>query len=263
MSNNKPTTQRLPVGDFARALRGEIQVKIGPSLQRSWDITVRALPIMLAALALIIGLNLLLQGLFDQWIPVDPKLPNVRNQLLQGLIGMLVMAPFVAYLSYAGLLNARDQQPLWSHWSLVLGAARKVLAVTAIQAVLMLIVMAVTLVITLLIGLPLGVVMALLFVALAYLQLSLILAVPLVLDQQVTAVRACIGSWLVISKQTGPLLMLYGLMLTILIISALPLMLGLLFTVPMLFNLTGVVYDQLIGPKTMPAPAVMEDEHVT
>lgn len=263
MSQEKQATQRLPVGDFSRALRGDIKLQVGPTLQRGWDITARALPIMLTALAVIIVVNLLLQGLFEQWIPVDPKQPNLRNQLLQGIIGMLVMAPLVAYLSYAGLLNARDQKPLWSHWQLVFGAARRVFLVTAIQAGLMLVIVAVMVFIPVAIGLPLGVVMALLFVALAYLQLSLILAVPLVLDQQLTAVRACIGSWLVVSKLTAPLIMLYVLMMTILFISALPLMLGLIFTVPMLFNLTGVVYDQLIGPKSSPELAIVEDEHVT
>ncbi|WP_127348101.1 hypothetical protein [Pseudidiomarina mangrovi] len=262
MNQQKQATQRLPVGDFSRALRGDIKLAVGASLQRSWDITVRALPLMLTALAVVIAINLLLQGLFNQWIPVDPEQPNLRNQVLQGLIGMLVMSPFVAYLSYAGLLNARDEKPLWSHWQWVLGAAQRVIAVTAIQAVLMVIIVSVIIVLQLALGLPLGLVMALLFVALAYLQLSLILAVPLVLDQQLTAVRACIGSWLVVSKVSFPLMTLFGLMLTILFISALPLMLGLLFTVPMLFNLTGVVYDQLIGPKTGPALAVVEDDHV-
>ncbi len=262
MSQEKQANQRLPVGDFSRALRGDIKLEIGPSLQRSWDITVRALPIMLTALAVIIVINLLLQGLFERWIPVDPQLPNLRNQLLQAIIGMLVMAPLVAYLSYAGILNARDERPLWSHWQLVLGVARKVIAVTAIQATLMLVIVTVVVVLPVAIGLPLGVVMSLLFVALAYLQLSLILAVPLVLDQHLTPFRACMGSWLVVTKQTGPLIVLYALMLIILFISALPLMLGLLFTVPMLFNLTGVVYDQLIGPKAHTDIAPTENEHV-
>jgi len=258
VSQEKQPTQRLSVGDFSRALRGEIKLEIGSSLQRSWDITVRALPIMLTALALIIVINMLLHGLFDQWIPVDPAQPNVRNQLLQAVIGMLVMSPLVAYLSYAGILNARDQKPLWSHWSLVLAAARRVIAVTAIQAALMLIIVVLVIVIPVAIGLPLGIVMGLLFVALAYLQLTLILAVPLVLDQQLSAVRACLGSWLVVTKLSGPLLGLYALMLVILFISALPMMLGLLFTVPMLFNLTGVVYDQLIGPKSPTELALAE-----
>lgn len=258
MSQEKQATKRLPVGDFSRALRGEISLEVGASLQRSWDITVRALPIMLTALAVIIVANLLLQTLMQQWIPVDPAQPNLRNQLMQAVIGMLLMSPLVAYLSYAGMLNARDQGPQWQHWSVVLAAARRIIAVTAIQAGLMLVIVAVVIVIPVAIGLPLGVVMALLFVALAYLQLSLILAVPLVLDQQLTAVRACLGSWMVITKLTRPLIALYGLMLIILFISALPMMLGLLFTVPMLFNLTGVVYDQLIGPHTASEPTPVE-----
>jgi hypothetical protein len=35
-------------------------------------------------------------------------------------------------------------------------------------------------------------------------------------------------------------------------------MLGLLLSIPMLFNLTGVVYDQLIGPKS--PPALLEED---
>lgn len=263
MSQQKQPTQRLPVGDFSRALRGDIKLEVGVTLQRSWDITVRSLPLMLAALAVVLVINWWLQLLFQQWIPVDPSNPNVRNQILQSVIGMLVMSPLVAYLSFAGLLNARDERPLWSHWHGVLRAAPRVLAVTAIQIILMLLIVLVTLGLSLVLSFALTLLMALLFVALAYLQLSLLLAVPLVLDQQLTAVRASIGSWLVVTKSMGPLVMLYGLMLVILFISALPMLLGLLFTVPMLFNLTGVVYDQLIGPKTTSESMMVEDEHAS
>lgn len=258
MSNRKQTTQRPAVGDFSRALRGEIKLAVGPSLQRSWDITLRTLPLMLSALALIIIVNVLLQSVFDQWIPVDLQQLNPRNQAVQALLGMLIMAPLVAYLSYAGLLNARDQKPTWQHWQLVLGFAPRVLAATVIQAGLMMVIVLLIMVLPTLLGVPLALTMALLLVALVYLQLSLILAIPLVLDQRLSAVRACIGSWLVVTKVMAPLLALYSIMLLIVFISAVPMMLGLLLSIPMLFNLTGVVYDQLIGPKS--PPALLEED---
>lgn len=87
-----------------------------------------------------------------------------------------------------------------------------------------------------------------LFVLIAiYLQLSFTLATPLILERQLSVSRAIFASVLILNKKMLPLIAIYAIFTVIVIISALPLLLGLIFTIPMSFNVIGVIYNRLIG----------------
>lgn len=257
MSNNSNNTApQLAAGDFSRALRGEIKLTIGPLLQRSWDITLRSLPWMLMVFIGVLALSAVVSEILMAVFPYDEQAManpeaidweqvNLGNLVLSSLLQELILAPFTAMLVFVGMLNAIDQKPSVAKLRGVLKFAPQLMLV----AVLKLVVMALGVGIIIAVASFLSVALAILLGVLAaiYLQLAMMLAVPLVIDRQLSATRALIASFLVINKAMFPVLGLMVLVGVIVVISALPLLLGLIFTIPMAFNALGVVYNALVG----------------
>ncbi|KFZ31815.1 hypothetical protein IDSA_03775 [Pseudidiomarina salinarum] len=234
----------LAAGDFSKALRGEIKLPVGEVLQRSWEITLRALPIMLAGLILLILVNAVATAILENWFPVDETDPEPFNVVISYFISIVVVAPFSGILIYLGILNAGDIKPGFADFGRALSRAPQVILTTLYPAVLM----GIVVVLALLLGaISPALSMAVIVAVGIYIQLSFILAVPLVLDRNMVPHRACLASILIINKQMLPVFAVYMILLLIVIISMLPLFLGLIFTLPMTFNVTGVIYNTLIG----------------
>lgn len=240
----KPTPTVPAAGEFGRALRGEQQFAVGEVLQYSWDITARALPSMLPVLALVLVVNTLLQTLLQSYFPVDFEQPNAANMLIQHAISMLFVAPLLGIVSYLGVYHARQQvvdqrllQRIWLRAGALIGVASSQFVLTLLSA----------LVIALL-PLPNALKLTLLVLAACYWQLALTLAVPLLLDQQLYLSRALFASILVFHRAMAKMLALYVVLWVIIVISALPMLLGLIFTLPLLYIATGTLYHCLIGP---------------
>lgn len=234
----------LEAGDFSKALRGEIKLPVGEVLQRSWEITLRVLPIMLAGLAILFVVNSLLSLLLDNWFPLDQTDPDPLNVVLRSFISLFVVAPFSAILIYLGILNAGDIKPRFADFGRALSRAPQVILATLYPTVLMTIVV----VLALMLGaFSQALSMALIVAVGIYIQLSFILAVPLVLDRNMVPHRACLASVIIINKQMLPVFAIYFVLLLIVLISMLPLLLGLIFTLPLTFNVAGVIYNTLIG----------------
>lgn len=257
MSNNSNnTTPNLPVGDFGQALRGEIKLTIGQLLQRSWDITLRSLPWMLGVFIGIVALNIVVSDVlalvfpFDEQVlaeqtEIDWEQVNVGNFIAGSLLQELILAPFAAMLVYIGMLNAADRKPSLRKLRGVLRFAPQLVLVAFIKLVLTALVAGVFAAIGLLLGGAFAVVLVML--AVIYLQLVMMFAVPLIIDRELNAPRALLASFLVINKAMFPVLGFMALVAIICAISAIPLFLGLIFTLPMAFNAIGVVYHALIG----------------
>lgn len=257
MSNNSNNTApKIAAGDFSRALRGEIKLTVGPLLQRSWDITLRSLPWMLGVFIAVMLLNMVVSEILMTLLPYDEQAManpenidweqvNLGNFVISSLLQELILAPFAAMLIFVGMLNAIDQKPSFSKLRGVLQFAPQLMLVALLKLIVMVlgagIILGVFQFISVGLAILLGVLVAI------YLQLVMMLAVPLIIDRQLSAVRALIASFLVINKAMFPVLGLMVLVGIIVVISALPLLLGLIFTLPMAFNAIGVVYNSLVG----------------
>lgn len=258
-NSNNTTTPVVPVGDFAQALRGEIKLSVGTMLQRAWDITLRSLPWMLGVFVVLFLINMLLSGVLSSVFPFDEEafaaqesidweqLP-IGNILASSLLQELIMAPFAAMLVYIGLVNAADKKPSISGLRKVLQYAPQVVLVALCKLLITGITAGLVVVVLSFISGTLAVVLTLLVII--YIQITLMLSVPFVIDRELNAFRAIMASFLVINKAMFPVLGLMLLMGIIILISAIPLFLGLIFTLPMAFNAVGVVYHSLIGVDT-------------
>ncbi|MDN7137806.1 hypothetical protein J6J34_06235 [Pseudidiomarina sp. 1ASP75-14] len=229
--------------NFAAALRGEVPLQVGDVIQRSWDITLRALPIMLLGLVILMLVNLVLSTVSAQLFPVDEENVNFFNMFGQSVLSGLLIAPFTAILVLMGLRNARDEKPTLGLISEALRFAPQMIAVAAI----LMAAMAVPGIILYFIFGATGTFFALFILIAIYLQLSFTLVTPLILDRHLTVSRAIFASVLILNKKMAPLVAIYAIFTIIVIISALPLFLGLIFTIPMSFNVIGVIYNRLIG----------------
>ncbi len=245
-----------PQGDFSQALRGDIKFSVGAVLQRSWDITLRSLPMMLAAGVVVLLINFFVGTVLEQLLPggemIDPdsgefQLENVSfiNLALTNLLQASILAPFIGLLVCIAIRNAADLKTSTANLREVFHFAPQLIAVVVITTVAVMIgagLLALT-------HYVIGWVGAITLIALLtlYVQLALTLAVPLVLDRKLSAMRAILGSIMIINKVMGRVLGLFILVYIIVFISALPLGLGLIFTLPMLYNVTGVLYQTLVG----------------
>jgi len=246
----------VPPGDFAAALRGEKSFAIGQLLQRAWDITLRSLPMLLIAGVVVILISMVVGSLVEALLPTSDVVVDDSgevnwasiswtNIVLSNLINQAILAPFVAMLVLIGLRNGADLKTNFGQLKQVFASTPQLVLIVIVTTAIMVVAAATLVFLGSFVSMVLG--FTLMALVLIYFQIAFTLAVPLVLDRGLSAWRAIIASLLVINKQMWRVLGLYLVMWIIMFISALPLGLGLLFTIPMLYNLNGVLYHTLIG----------------
>ncbi|RUO41110.1 hypothetical protein CWE22_02670 [Pseudidiomarina aestuarii] len=254
-------------GNFSRALRGEEPLVIGEVLQRAWEITVRSLPVMLPLMIAYIVIAMVLNSLFLT-IPegmtmfdvmLDPELKSDNDWT--GIVTQIILAPLWGGLTLIGILNANDEKITFSAAFSVLQRSIPVMAVTFVK-------LALPALITFLAFVSIGLFSppaagAVSLIALIIINITFMLAIPLVVHRQTSVFKSIMGSVLVLRRYFWRALGLMIIMVIIIIISALPLLLGLLFTLPLLFNVTGVLYIALLGDRdTQEAEPVFAEEQV-
>lgn len=240
---NEPQKQSTQTDNFAAALRGEAPLAVGDVIQRSWDITLRALPMMLLGVAVLIIMNAVVSGIAEAIFPVEGEQLDPRNSMLQSLLSVIFVAPFTAVVTLMGLKNARDAKPGLECFTEALCCLPQVLAITFIMSFA---VMLLATLFFLIFGMG-GIALALVLVTAVYFQFAFLLAIPLVLERGLKVTRAIFASILVMNKKMFTVLGIYIVLFVIVFVSALPLFLGLIFTLPMSFNVVGVIYNRLIG----------------
>jgi hypothetical protein len=246
MQDSKPNDsqkQATQTDNFAAALRGDAPLAVGDVIQRSWDITLRALPMMLIAVVVLIIMNGVVASIAESVFPVNPEQLDPRNSMLQSLLSIVFVAPFTAVVTLMGLKNARDAKPGMECFAHALRHTPQVLAITFIMSLAVMILAALFF---LIFGIG-TVAVSLVLVTAIYFQFSFLLAIPLVLERGLKVNRAILASFLVMNKKMFTVLGIYVVLFIIIFISALPLFLGLIFTFPMSFNVVGVIYNRLIG----------------
>ncbi|MBY6063103.1 hypothetical protein CWI80_00915 [Pseudidiomarina sediminum] len=248
------------------AINGQVPLRVGDVLQRSWDITLRALPMMLLGLVVLMIVNVIVSTLGQALFPVDEmELQNhMGNFAAQNILGIIVLAPFTAVLTVMALQNARDGKAKLNAFGRAFQCAPQIIAISVISTTVV-VIAAVILGLLFDIG---GTFVALLVLVAIYIQFSFLLAAPLVLERSMKVSRAITASFLMTNSRMLPILGIYLILSVIVFISALPLLLGLLFTIPMSFNVIGVIYNRLVGveqlePQADSATEQLESESST
>ncbi|RUO79382.1 hypothetical protein [Pseudidiomarina taiwanensis] len=259
MSDDKIPVER---GNYAAAAAGAIDFKLGNALQRSWEITLRSLPVMLPIAVVTIILSSLLSGVLEQYFPPggpEPETVNVTNGVINMIVPQFLIAPVYAILTLMGIINANDQQLSFKYVGDALRLAPRVVLASFAQYLILLAAVFIPVLVLSWLSPALAIVLAVMLMVSSMILLTLMM--PLIVHRQFSVGRAIMGSFLVIKNYFWRVLILLALMYIILFISALPLLIGLIFTVPMLHNLTGVIYITLFGDgsEQLNSPPITED----
>lgn len=240
-------------GNFSKALRGEEPLVIGNVLQRSWEITVRGLPVMLPLVVLCVLISILINyllapetagtSMFE--VAADPEL-QAQTEWARYLTDLIV-APLWGGLILLGILNANDEKLSFGAFGVALQRSLQLIAVTFVK---LFIPAAVGfLVMFLLGGFSVPAAIAIEFIVLVVVNITFMLAAPLVVHRNTSVFKSIMGSVLVLRRYFWRVLGLMIILGIIVLISMLPLFLGLLFTLPLTFNVMGVLYITLLGAR--------------
>lgn len=251
--NHKPPV--LPPGSFSGALKGEVKIEVGALLKHAWDITPRILIWMIGVFIGVAAIGFVVTKIMEVFMPINPAFWVEGNEatiqiedlfifIISSIIQEFIMAPFNALFIMVALVNVIGRKPnmallryTLTRWRPIVLCSVVKMTTTAAGVLL--------LALFLYINTQLAIVLMVLFAI--YVQLSFMLAVPLIIDRGLTTSKAIFASVIIINKAMFPILMLMILMFIILMISAIPLGLGLIFTVPMLANLVATIYHSLVG----------------
>lgn len=250
MSEERVAVKR---GNYADAHAGKLSIPVGELLQRSWEITARSLPVMLPVAVVIFILSSLFSGWLEGYFPPggpDPESMNIRNALINMQVPQIMLSPLFAILTLMGIRNANDEKLSFSMITETLQRAPQVVLATVVEYFLLIVVVLMTVLALSWLNIAFAVSMA--FIAAVISMILLRLMVPLIVHRKFGVGRAFLGSVLVVKNYLWPILGLLILMYIILFISALPFLIGLIFTFPMLNNLVGVIYIALYGDNQQP-----------
>lgn len=270
MSNNlNQKVQELPAGDFSRALKGDVKINVGPLLKHAWDITPRILLWMIGLFIGVVALSFVLQEIYAVFIPTysTDLTPEQQAALIMEsnmigsmitvtLLNELIMAPFTALFIMVALANVANHKP---NMALLRAGLAQWKSLVLLLLVKMVMILVSGVLLSWLFFLNTTLAMALLVGFGGYVQLSLILAIPLILDRRLGVKQAVFGSFIIVNKAMFPVLMLMILMFIIILISVIPLGLGLIFTLPMMANLIAVIYHALVGSTIAEHPALQTE----
>lgn len=262
MSNDKLVKRQ---GNFSKALRGEEPLVIGEVLQRAWEITVRGLPVMLPLVIACVLVAMLVNALFAPdtggatvfEVATNPELQN-QSEWARYLTEIL-LAPLWGGLIMLGILNANDEKLTFGAFFSVLQRALQLVAITFVKLTIPVIIGYLAMVTVGQFSPTAAVVVG--FIAFLLVNITFMLAAPLAVHRQTSVFKSIMGSVLVLRRYFWRLFGLMIILGIIVVISMLPLFLGLLFTLPLSFNVIGVLYISLLGDKDSqdPAPELADD----
>ena len=228
-----------PVITSESAERGDYDFSIGSVLSESWERTSGLKGSFWAAGAIVFLVMIVIGGIFGGGSAVlvgnDDVIAGGLSSILLQLVIMAVMYPFMAGIMMLGIERSVDL-PL--SYKSVFGYFAYTLPLLGV-AVLMSILIVIGYLLLIIPGI--------------YLSLAYMFAVPLVVEKNLGIWDAMETSRKAVTSHWFKLFFLFLIMSVILIISALPFGIGLIWTYPMMVAMMGVMYRDIFGVETVDA----------
>lgn len=226
-------------GNLQKGLNGEFSVKPMEIIKEAWQLNKSTFATLLGAIlitfAILIVVTMLGITFFigaDAAVPDDP-----RMVLLVSAVQVLVYPPMLAALFLMGIRNsvgkrnrARDVLSLFSRPVTLIAVS---VAVFLLQQISLLVIGAVSMLAAVIVNIAIN--------------LLFILALPLVAEYRLSATKALQTSFITVSKDFFNILTLYVVLFVLVVVSAIPLGLGLIWTLPLSFNAIGILYREIFG----------------
>jgi len=263
--NNNTQLKRIG-GSPGNALSNNFTLNSNDVLQEAWELTKTTKPPFLLG-ALIIYLIALGSSFILE--PLQPEIGNLEELetipwmlVFSQLAMQVVVAVLLAGLISMGLRNAvrhvkssdgeqtvvpnNSPNMVFSHFS----GAWPIAAIEVIKMVgiLALVVLAVTLATPL--GLTINTLFAILLIISLTLAVGLSLAIPLVIKDHLSPIKAMRISLTVVFRRLFTFLSIYAVLSILFILSLFTLGIGLIWTIPLFYNAKGIIYREIFGIET-------------
>lgn len=232
--------------NFDKAINNEFELDSNKVLQEAWDLTkTTKQPILFGALWTfgILFLAFFLLSVVSQAAGIDSESNIMR--LLQMAVNVIIVAPLVAGLTYMGIKHSVGGNTAGQDvfrfvsvpWPFILTAL-----ITSLITNLGEIFLPISIAITLLWMLVFGV--------------SLSMAIPLVAESALKPFQAVTLSLKVVLRRWFTFFIVYLVMFILFLLALIPFGLGLIWIIPMFYNVQGVMYRQVFGVRKE-----LADEH--
>lgn len=233
MNDNK----RIVGGSLTEALTGKYEFSLKSTIEQSFNITKNHLGSLFGGFLIIFGINVLMVLVFINFFSLESFEHSLELQFLTSIIQAVINAPLLGGLMLMGIkhsvgINTKVTQ--------VFDGFQRVMPLIVVS----LIATVLNITLTMLLGQlhpNLGLLGSL------YLTVVLALAMPLVIERGVSPLNALFYSFRITHFKLPKFIVLFLLIMGALFLAIIPFGLGLIWVLPMIYNLIGVVYKDIIG----------------
>ncbi|MFS1525857.1 hypothetical protein ACL7TT_17415 [Microbulbifer sp. 2304DJ12-6] len=227
--------ERGDFGSIEKGIAGDYSFSIGEAISESWRLSKgKKRTVWLAVLLYIIALGVIsyVAGLITGYPPFDPmeaRNASISSAILYQILTIIAGVPLAAGMLMVGIKIARGEETsgteVFAHFDKIV----PLVLATAIMYILV------------------GIGLVLLVIPGLYLIVAYIMAVPLIVDQNLGPWRALETSRKAISKNWFTFFGFLIVMVLLYIAGAIPLLIGLIWVVPLLSIAYGVAYRNMFG----------------
>lgn len=230
--------QKVIGGDLARALKGDFQLSLGDTIKQGFAVTQKHwAPLCLAFIGLIAINILVFLVITSNFVSLEQIQQSAQTQLLMNLLQTAISAPFLGGIALMGIRHSiglgSKATDMFDGFSQLLPLVSVSLLSSAIAVVVN--------------QLALLFHPALTILSSLYITSCFMLAVPLVAERKMGPLSALYASFVIAHKALPQFVLITLCLGVLLIIAALPLFLGLIWMLPMTYNVIGVLYRDVVG----------------
>ncbi|AAV82148.1 MAG: hypothetical protein HLX52_07740 [Idiomarinaceae bacterium] len=231
-------------GSLVESLKGNYQLSLRQIFEQAFNITKSNLtPLIGGFLVLLATAFLMVQALMNVF-SVEEIMGSIKIQYISNILGSVLIAPLLGGLILMGIKHSVGIKTKVGDVFNGFNVMMPLIAVALVSTTLKLVA-----------GQLLGLIHPnFMIIAQLYVTAILVLAMPLVIERGVGPLNALYYSIKIIHFKLPKFILLFLVMFGLLLLAFIPLGLGLIWVLPMICNLIGVVYREVIGVTVIEKP---------
>ncbi|MDV6315094.1 hypothetical protein [Idiomarina sp. HP20-50] len=224
-------------GSLVEALKGNYQLSLRQVLEQSFNVTKSNLLPLIGGFLILLGINVLMVVVLMNVFSVEAIQASMKIQFFSSILQTVISAPLLGGLMLMGIKHSVGIQTKTADVFNGFNVMMPLITVAVISTLL-------SVIASVILGLlhpNLGILASL------YITVILALAMPLVVERGTSPLNAVYYSIKIVHFKLPKFILLFLILLGLLFLAILPFGLGLIWMLPMIYNLIGVVYRDIIG----------------
>jgi hypothetical protein len=231
-------------GSLIEALKGNYQLSVRQVLEQSFNITKSNLVSLIGGFLILLGINVLMVLAIMSVFSIEVIESSAQIQYLASILQAVISAPLLGGLMLMGIKHSVGIQTKTADVFNGFNILLPLITVAVISSLLSILVSE----LMVLIHPNFAILVSL------YITVILSLAMPLVVERGVGPLNALYYSIKITHFKLPKFILLFLIILGLLFIAIIPFGLGLIWMLPMIYNLIGVVYRDIIGVSIIEKP---------